>query len=230
MSGTFDRIALWLADNLHLSTMLLAGALVLFRFLKQPVRRLVVAKATIMAMFLLAILVALPGWSIIHLCLFEDHAPPPAAATPSSPSSLAATPPLIAAQSAAPENLASPTEIHRSSINLPAFTWPQIIVGIYAAGAATVFAWLALGMFAATRLIRTSQPAPTRIQLLTLSLDKSPAFPRRGRGGISSPRSSPPPTSKSPSPSASRTRQSSSPPVGSRTTIPLLPKEGPGEV
>lgn len=184
MSGTFDRIALWLADNLHLSTMLLAGALVLVRFLKQPVRRLVVAKATIMAMFLLAILVALPGWSIIHLCLFEDHAPPPAAASPSSSSSLAVALPPIAPQSAAPENLATPTAIHKSSISLPALTWPQIIVGIYAAGAATVFAWLALGTFAATRLIRTSQPAPPELARALASINPPPSQ-GGARGGFS---------------------------------------------
>src|SRR5437870_1459476 len=128
MSGTFDRIALWLADNLHLSTMLLAGALVLFRFLKQPVRRLVVAKATIMAVFLLAALVALPGWSIIHLRIFEDHTPPPAAAE--APSNvLPIAPPLVATPPTVPEVLETSADVRHPSFTFPKFSWPQIIVG-----------------------------------------------------------------------------------------------------
>ena len=79
MNAFIDRFALWLADNYHLSTMLLVAVLVVAAFLRQPAKRLAVAKATIVAMLVIAGLMAFPGWSIVHLCLFERDGGPPAA-------------------------------------------------------------------------------------------------------------------------------------------------------
>ena len=64
-----DSLALWLADYYLLSTVLLALALVGIAVLKQPAQRLAIAKATLVALALLAALCALPRWSIVHLLI-----------------------------------------------------------------------------------------------------------------------------------------------------------------
>ena len=62
-----ESLALWLADYYLLASVLLFATLATSRFLKQPAQRLAIAKATVVALFLLAILCAIPGWSLVHL-------------------------------------------------------------------------------------------------------------------------------------------------------------------
>ena len=62
-----ESLALWLADYYLLASVLLFAALASSWFLKQPAQRLAVTKATVVALFLLAMLCATPGWSLVHL-------------------------------------------------------------------------------------------------------------------------------------------------------------------
>ena len=62
-----ESLALWLADYYLLASVLFFAALASSWFLKQPAQRLAATKATIVALFLLAMLCAIPGWSLVHL-------------------------------------------------------------------------------------------------------------------------------------------------------------------
>lgn len=67
MNGFVDSFAYWLADYYLATTVLLLAVLVAIRCCRQPVKRLAVVKAAIAAMFVLAGLCALPGWSVVSL-------------------------------------------------------------------------------------------------------------------------------------------------------------------
>src|SRR4051794_21248009 len=72
MTRFAELYAVWLADYYLLATVLLALSLTGIALLKQPAQRLMIVKSTLVALGLLAILCALPGWSVVHL-LAADH-------------------------------------------------------------------------------------------------------------------------------------------------------------
>jgi hypothetical protein len=77
MTRFAESYAVWLADYYLLATVLLALSLTGIVVLKQPAQRLMVTKSTLVALVLLAILCAVPGWSVIHL-LAAERPPTPA--------------------------------------------------------------------------------------------------------------------------------------------------------
>jgi beta-lactamase regulating signal transducer with metallopeptidase domain/tetratricopeptide (TPR) repeat protein/protocatechuate 3,4-dioxygenase beta subunit len=165
-------IALWLADILILSTVLLALALVVLACIKQPAQRLAVTKSALVALFLLAALCAVPGWSLMSLFTTT----PPVNAQQSRPITslptetnvskheLGAFPPPAAARPAA--------SLERStSPRPPATFWSQwspstLWVAAYAIGCLGVAVWLVVGQCAAHRVLRTAQPAPAELTCL----------------------------------------------------------------
>ena len=71
MNDFVDSFAYWLADYYLATTVLLAAALVAMRLVGQPVKRLAVAKAAIVSTLALAVLCAMPGWSVMSLSMRE---------------------------------------------------------------------------------------------------------------------------------------------------------------
>ncbi len=67
MTHFADSFALWLGDFYLLSAVLLALALLGITALRQPAQRMAITKSTLVALALLAVLCALPRWSLIHL-------------------------------------------------------------------------------------------------------------------------------------------------------------------
>ncbi len=91
MNAFIDWMAYWLADYGLATTLLLAVAFAAVALCRQPVKRLAVAKATIVALFALAGLCALPRWSVVSLVTAEPAHDSVIAAAP-----LPAVPPVNA--------------------------------------------------------------------------------------------------------------------------------------
>ena len=75
LMSAFNYTVLWLADFHVMATALLACALVAMALMKQPARRMAVAKASLAALAALAFLCALPGWSAVHLASQQRRTP-----------------------------------------------------------------------------------------------------------------------------------------------------------
>jgi beta-lactamase regulating signal transducer with metallopeptidase domain/protocatechuate 3,4-dioxygenase beta subunit len=172
-----ESLALWLADYYLLSIALLGAALLSSRFLNQPSQRLAIAKATIVALFLLALLCAIPGWSLVHLIAAKHPRANDSQAAPLKSPSIADLPDIPAAGPIDTESLAIsppasqqnvPQPTPQSARNWRDFPWPQIVVLAHSTGTACVIVWLVLGAVTAHRLQCSAQPAsPDLLALFT---------------------------------------------------------------
>ena len=162
MNDFVDSIAYWLADYYLATSLLFAAALVAMRLCRQPVKRLAVAKASLVAMAMLAAFSAFPGWSVVSLGGTEAERVvnvPPAVST-QLPSQLVAPPPSVepanvpAAASAQGLEKAIPTKVNWQ------IRWLGLVVAIYTFGCTVVVVWLAAGVIAATRLKQRAEALP----------------------------------------------------------------------
>ena len=67
MNAWYDFAFAWFADYYLLATIMLAVVLATSLVVRQPARRIAIAWSTAGALLLMAVLVALPGWSVVHL-------------------------------------------------------------------------------------------------------------------------------------------------------------------
>jgi beta-lactamase regulating signal transducer with metallopeptidase domain len=167
-----ESLALWLADYYLLASVLLFAAIACSLLMKQPAQRLAITKATIAALFLLSILCAIPGWSLVHLFtaaqpqvfgsqaelverpLAHDVQTLPAGEFSRVEPPITATPPI---ENNPPAKTTAPSTYWRE------LAWARIIVAAHATGSALVIAWLVLGAIAAYRLQRTAESAPDEL-------------------------------------------------------------------
>ncbi|MBL9162439.1 MAG: hypothetical protein JNL18_06905 [Planctomycetaceae bacterium] len=171
-------ISLWLADYQLLAAALLLGVMLALAALRQPAQRLAVAKSTLAALAALALLCALPGWSLVHL-LSDDatiaeptaNSAAPAPAFSATLSTIEPTPDLFNAQP--PESPAGGV-LHTDSRNKvePAhpISWSAYLVAAYGAGSAAVTLWLITGALLARRVRQQATPAPRELQELLQQL------------------------------------------------------------
>lgn len=170
--------ALWLADYQLLAAALLLGVMLALAALRQPAQRLAVAKSTLAALAALALLCALPGWSLVHLLsdgatIAEPTAnsAAPAPAFSATLSTIEPTPDLFNAQP--PESPAGGV-LHTDSRNKvePAhpISWSAYLVAAYGAGSAAVTLWLITGALLARRVCQQATPAPRELQELLQQL------------------------------------------------------------
>ncbi|HVT30592.1 MAG TPA: M56 family metallopeptidase, partial [Lacipirellulaceae bacterium] len=179
MSHAIQSYAQWLADYYLLSTALLALTLIAIAVLKQPAQRLAVAKSSFVALILLALLVAAPGWSVVHLLTSAPtkpfvHSTLPDSATPTIASDQLPridTDPVVVSN----PNIAPPLPPGEGpgEGTLAHISWPTIFAIVHSSGAACVFAWLLLGWLAALRLCRTALPAPPHVSAILHQLIES---------------------------------------------------------
>src|SRR5690349_17701468 len=169
-------ISLWLADYQLLAAALLLGVMLAIAALRQPAQRLAVAKSTLAALAALALLCALPGWSLVHLLSEPPTASRaittlPTESTPFTPPAATFTPPLdaenarVAPPTTSPAATSQPAPLPTTPIDWVAFT-----VGAYAAGSAAVTLWLITGALLAHRVRRQATPAPPELQALLQQL------------------------------------------------------------
>ena len=171
-------ISLWLADYQLLAAALLLGVMLAIAALRQPAQRLAVAKSTLAALAALALLVALPGWSLVHL-LNDDAATAVPAAIRTEPtpafnstlSTIEPTPDLFNTQP--PESPATGV-LHTHSRDevqpTSPISWSTYLITAYAVGSAAVTLWLIAGALLAHRVRRRATPAPPELQALLQQL------------------------------------------------------------
>ncbi len=182
MNSFVDLIAYWLADYYLTTTVLLAVALVAIRCCRQPVKRLAVTKATMVAMFAMAGLCALPGWSVVSL-----GKPEAAEGTVAESSEIVTVPeklplrPAIVVETREPMAKALPSPIAveaQQELASPPIDWSTVLVETYLFGAVAMALWLVVGVLAARRLVRRAERAPNQLSdLLRLASDSHRASP-----------------------------------------------------
>ncbi|WP_425397875.1 carboxypeptidase regulatory-like domain-containing protein [Aeoliella sp.] len=185
MNAWYDYALGWFADYYLLSTLLLTVVLLAGSLMQQPARRLVLAWATVGGLALLGVLLAVPGWSVVHLL---GDAPPkpdwvvleeePAAGLSETPvvkvnplegESYYVQPAAPVAEEPAPRESGGVTqtqvvaEIHEVNLS-PYFLAPLV------AGCIIVLAWLILGGWQTYCMVRSSDPSPPEVESLLSAL------------------------------------------------------------
>lgn len=171
-------ISLWLADYQLLAAALLLGVMLAIAALRQPAQRLAVAKSTLAALAALAILCALPGWSLVHLLSDDapivEPAPSRTEPTPAFSSTLSTIEPAPDLFHAQPPESPAGAVLHTNSMDEvePAspISWSTYLITAYAAGSAAVTLWLITGALLAHRVRRQATPAPPELQALLQQL------------------------------------------------------------
>jgi beta-lactamase regulating signal transducer with metallopeptidase domain len=169
MSSRYSSIALWLADSQLLAAVLLLVVLCVLFAVRQPARRLAIAKATLGALAALAVLCAIPGWSVIHL--MTSDVPPPLnpvsvrIVQPEEPPVNQFIPHINVDRIPASPRTPQPTIAQRLQTEPPRLSsWPKRFVLAYALGSALVSGWLLYGVLLANRLLRGTKPAPAWLE------------------------------------------------------------------
>lgn len=168
MSGWIDATALWLCDFHLLAAILLACALIALAITRQPARRMAISKAAIVAVPVLALLAALPDWSVLHLAshrqmpeqgLGADHTTvqPERSSAPFIPHANPDQIPPPDQSQAMRIQAAMPRPLAHSRRPL---TWPILVVAAQLVGALLVIAWQLAGALLARRIVRQATPAP----------------------------------------------------------------------
>ncbi len=169
-------LPLWLADYQLLAAALLLGVMLALAALRQPAQRLAVAKSTLAALAGLALLCALPGWSLVHL-LSEPQtsiasvAPTPIETSAASPSNRLLTPPEAPANINPPSPSIEPSATPQlAAAPAKPINWPAWFTAAYATGSAAVTLWLITGALLARRVRQQATPAPRELQELLQQL------------------------------------------------------------
>jgi beta-lactamase regulating signal transducer with metallopeptidase domain len=176
-------LPLWLADYQLLAAALLLGVMLALAALRQPAQRLAVAKSTLAALAALALLCALPGWSLVHLLREPEPSIESIASTAIETSSVSQSdpflaPPEISANIAPPSPSIEPSAPPQPT-TAPAkpINWPAWFIAAYATGSAAVTLWLITGALLARRVRQQATPAPLELQGLLQQIcgpEKSP--------------------------------------------------------
>lgn len=180
MNAWYDYAFAWFADYYLLATILLAVVLAASPVVRQPARRIAIAWSTAGALLLMAVLVALPGWSVVHL--FEAapprpellaHVPVESAPDPlkSPRSDFELIPTYQAEQSAEQTATVIPTRAAVPAIEITQFNWNPYLLAPFATGCIAMFAWLVVGVWQTNRMLRRAVPAPAGLEQLLTQLD-----------------------------------------------------------
>jgi WD40 repeat protein len=179
-----ETIGDWLVDYYALTTLVLVGAFVVMGRLRQPVRRLSVARSAIVGLAMLAVLAALPGWPRACWRVRPGRTQPdrPTVVATSGQDSRIITPAQLGVRpvprdamppspSLAARREDSTRAGHASmqpavgrSIRKPTVEstshWLDLVGGAFVACGALVLAWLGIGLWQTAVIRRQSRPAP----------------------------------------------------------------------
>ncbi len=174
----------WLVDYYALTTLVLIGAFVVMGRLRQPVRRLSVARSAVVGLAMLAILAALPGWPracwrgrpggtqpdrpTFAATSGQDSAittPAQLGTRPEPPDAMPPGPPMPAGRedSIQAGRAATQPSVGRS-FRMPTVEWTSdwldLVGRAFVACGALVLAWLGIGLWQTAVIRRQSRPAP----------------------------------------------------------------------
>ncbi len=174
----------WLVDYYALTTVVLVGVVVVMGRLRQPVRRLSVARSAFVGLAMLAVLAALPGWP--RASWRGRPAPaqpdrPTVVAAPAQDSRITTAAQLLTRTEpragmprsaslpagrewdiragSAPAQLAAGASVPIPKVDWKS-DWLDFIGGAFVAGGALVLAWLGIGLWRTNVIRRQSRPAP----------------------------------------------------------------------
>jgi BlaR1 peptidase M56 len=174
----------WLVDYYTLSTAVLVAAVVVMGRLRQPARRLSVARSAVVGLAILAVLAALPGWPRASWRGRPGRTQPnrPSVAGTLGPDSAITAPAQLAARLGSPDAMATGTFLPAgreesiragSGLTLPLVgtsgriptvewrsDWPDLVGRVFVAGAALALAWLGIGLWQTSVIRCRSRPAP----------------------------------------------------------------------
>ena len=168
----FLEASRWLWDYFLLATVLLAVVLVLGKFLAQPARRMAVHWSTAAGLLLLALLCAVPGWSVVNLLSAASEPPPVFRDAPfevpldDDLKQLLQDPNILP-----PSSYFEPTAATQSpALSAPTKTitidYGLLISCAVAAGSILFSLWLTLGHWQMRRLRSQAKPAPPELEAL----------------------------------------------------------------
>ncbi len=156
--NTLD-VSQWLWDFYLLATVLLVLVLVAGQCLKQPARRMALAWATTVGLLALAVFIALPNWSQLHL---STPAPPAPEwiedLQPVFGQAIQQTPVIPAAPA---QDL--PPGMFPTATQIVVIDWGVIALYTLTLGSLVVMLWLALGAWQVRRLRANAERAPDEI-------------------------------------------------------------------
>ncbi len=170
----------WLVDYYALATVVLVAAIGVMGRLRQPARRLSVARSAVVGLAMLAVLAALPGWPRATWRSRTGRTRPdrPTVAVASGPDFGITTPAQLATlpepKGAMPTGPTLPAGIRAggestqpavgTSDRVPEIgwrsDWPDLAGRAFVAGGALVLAWLGIGLWQTAVVRRQSRPAP----------------------------------------------------------------------
>ena len=180
--------SIWLWDYYILATLLLAAILLGGRFLAQPARRMALHWATAAALVLLALLCAIPGWSVFSVAPPIPHDPwmdkemesfaGPAyqwLKEPLQPQDLGS----IQTPSSFPTNsikitpaVPGPASIVTPADSMEIIDYGVISLYVVVAGSGIVLIWLLIGVWQVRRLCHHAKPAPQDLSKLFAKFTK----------------------------------------------------------
>jgi beta-lactamase regulating signal transducer with metallopeptidase domain len=189
MHGIGASIAYWLADYLAASTLLLLGVLLAWRSVAQPARRMVLARAALVGLALLAVASFVPGWPRWSLIPSPPSAESPqtdsptAAVNPVPPSPLPletpATPASADRQPAAHGPEASPAAQATGPAAIARrVPWPAGFVAVQGLVGLAAALWLVWGAVQTERLRRGAVDAPADMQAMLREIVGHARLPR----------------------------------------------------
>jgi beta-lactamase regulating signal transducer with metallopeptidase domain len=158
MSVWIQPFASWLIEVYLLSTVILVLAALAIRLVRQPARRLAVARSALGSLILLGPLVA-------GTRLASSQRQPPTAPSATFLESVGNEATLCNCASGAASLPTPPTLAGRPGVD-GARRSMIIAVGAFAAGSSAMFGWLGLGAAVSTRLVERSRLAPERLRAI----------------------------------------------------------------
>ncbi len=160
----------WLADYHLAATLLLLVAFAAWRWIRQPVHRILVAWTVMLELIVLAIVCALPFWPRVSLVAVTSQEVAVERPMGGYPHVLAGSPIPI-------DPIAEESPLHSvpftrktsepvtSSVHVsPSWTWAELVAIGYLAGASMVSLWLCWGAVAAMWLCKWARPASGPLQ------------------------------------------------------------------
>ncbi len=195
MNDLSTAFLLWLADFYLLTTILLISVLIVLFWIKQPVQKLALIRATLVGLCLLAVLCAIPNWSIVHLAIGDADSKPvseiisePSVMPVVSPAQFEPSliqPEMTVVPNSMPKPIdwqaieappIAPAEIKANQAVMP---WAIIGATLFVAGSCLTMLWILLGSWRIAKLCRQSAPAAGHVRQLLVSLiDASTLLPR----------------------------------------------------
>jgi beta-lactamase regulating signal transducer with metallopeptidase domain/multidrug resistance efflux pump len=168
VNAFLESLAVWLVDFLALSTVLLAGSLLLRLVLRQPASRVALAWGTWLGVAAIALLAALPDWPRYGVSEWARLWPRPASASqpeanlPAVEVLVQRSPPVLIEAEAvtAVDPATGPTKSAEPpwpAGQMPLSHWA---LSLWLATAALALGWIALGLAQARRLIARATKAP----------------------------------------------------------------------